>query len=256
MLMNNKIVRYKIGDKADVSFTLDKEIAYSFNEYGKNKHLDAAVLNSINEIIDSEKVLYYPIQVDEFVFFIKENNVQKYYGDYGFTQQDVNTNSNRFKKTQLRINFFDSSNPSNQNLIYQLNLNTQGNEYQRDVEGNLLNVNTLPLIFNIETPFKNIKKNKNSLGYRIPFFKAPLNYSLPLKIYAAFFLLNSLDGKIYRLYSSNESLNVSNLYEYLYVAYSLNTLNGKYFYTVDNTNRLINTNGLKKEVTLNILNVS
>ena len=120
--MNNKIVRYKIGDKADVSFTLDKEIAYSFNEYGKNKHLDAAVLNSINEIIDSEKVLYYPIQVDEFVFFIKENNVQKYYGDYGFTQQDVNTNSNRFKKTQLRINFFDSSNPSNQNLIYQLNL--------------------------------------------------------------------------------------------------------------------------------------
>jgi len=254
--MEIKIARYKHGGKVPPLFPLNKENTFSFNEHGKNAHLNQLALNSINPIIDSEKVLYYPIQTDELVFYIKENDIQKYYSDYGFIQEDIDVNSNRFKNTQLRINFFDSASPSSQALIYQLNLNTQGNEYQRGPDGSLYSVSALPVIFNIETPFKNIRKKTNSLGYGIPFFKTPVNYEIPLKIYVSFSLLNALDGKQHRLYSSNVPLNVSNLYEYLYVTYTLNTLNGKYFYTLDSSNRLINTNGLKKEISLNILNVS
>lgn len=254
--MNNKIAKYQITDKIDLSFSLDREYDLTFNEYGKSHYVETEAIKSVSAIVDSEKVQYYPIQTDEIIFYIKQNDAQKFYSEFGFIQDDVDVFSNRFKNTQLRIHFFDSPVPSNQSLIYELNLNTQGNKYQRDSDGDLLNVGMLPLVFNIETPFKNIKNKKNSLGYGIPFFKNPINYSLPLKIYAAFFLLNALNGKIYRLYSSNIPLNVSNLYQYLYITYTLNMLNGKYFYTVDSTDRLITTVGLKKEITLNILNVS
>lgn len=251
-----KIPKYKIADLLDVSIDLNAQNHFTYNEYLKNVFFEQTTLNSINKVIDSEKAIYYPIQSDEIVFYIKENNIQKFYGDYGFLDSDVQNKSNRLKNTQLRINFFDSSSPSNQRLIHQINLNTQGNEYQRDVSGGLFAANSLPLIFNIETPFKNIKKRKNSLGYGIPFFKFPVNYTLPLKIYAAFTLLNALDGNSHRLYASNEMLTVSNLYQYLYIEYSLNVLNGNYFYTINESNRLVNTIGLKKEITLNILNVS
>lgn len=254
--MNTKILKYKVGDEIDISLSLEKINNFTFNEYDKSSYLNDQVVSSINPIINSEQVAYYPIQVDEMVFYIKENNIQQYYSDFGFTQNDVDVYSNRFKKTELRINFFDSANPSNQTLIHQVSLNTQGNVYQRETNGDLFSVNNLPLIFNIETPFKNLKKRKNSLGYGIPFFKYPANYTLPLKVYASFSLLNALNGKTHRLYASDVALNISNLYEYLYIEYTLNMLNDNYFYTINSTNRLINTILLKKEITLNILNVS
>lgn len=158
---------------------------------------------SVNPIFDNEKYPFYPtfnsntnvnVMSDAYsVEYLTDLTIQ----DLGLTFDDIFFNRNPFKKTYLRLNFYDSRDSKIQRLLSRetLHLKVRDDWF---INGQLKPLSTIPAIF--VSNFQNvIYKSINGEGYHFYWYKSNLPYTLYIK----FSLMNAKTGNVTRFYSSS-----------------------------------------------------
>jgi hypothetical protein len=132
----------------------------------KTRFVDNEVKKAINPIIDYKKVRFKPAVVKNNVwtivpevkikleFFNKENPpvYSGFYSSLGFTNDDLFCRANRVMKSFLTLNYYKSTNPTDNVLLTTSNIYTQIGDDQKGVYGNVLKNNECPISYEIGDP--------------------------------------------------------------------------------------------------------
>ncbi len=247
-MLKFKIRRNNEAEHNPIRFNLDANVNFEQEQFDYARFLKKESLSTITPIFDNEIKYFSPLGFETLVINLQLEDNLIFYSDLGYNDDDIALLTNRFLNSRLRINFYTSSDPANQVLFYQVDLNNQLNP-----NNNLTSTEQMPMFF-IADPNKTVDDLRNSLGYKIPYFKNPNNNNFPIKLYAEFQYLNSVNGEILRLISSSDDITFDNLYDKLYVTYELISINDKFLYTIDQTDRNIYLLSGNKVIDLNIIN--
>ena len=132
----------------------------------KTRFVDNEVKKAINPIIDYKKVRFKPAVIKNNVwtivpevkinleFFNKDVTpiYSNFYRSLGFTSDDLFCRSNRVMKSFLTLNYYKSTNPTDNLLLTTSNIFTQIGDDQKDVYGNVLKNNLCPISYEIGDP--------------------------------------------------------------------------------------------------------
>lgn len=221
------------------------------------------VENSINPIIDYEKTRFSPISPNNTnigkVTYILNLNGKLTYGDIGFTDDDINFNTEKFKQSFVNLSFYDSDNPLNQNLLSFITLYCalKPIDINQTTTGSLLAgkpkpANQIFLTFEVENPI--IKPNGVSQGYYLYDFKDEFAIGSPPKtIYMKAMFKNSKTGKSINLTTNSSALPIDQLISKIYTKYTLTKTVDGYFYYIDNTST--NVSYSANDVTVNLYQI-
>ena len=220
-----------------------------------DKLVNEEVENAINPTIDYEKVRFVPFSgyTEVYVRLMKSGSTELVYSDLGFTNEDVKFRRNRWVKSSVKLNFYDSNNLSNRRLAFQSLLFSQINEDQRDVNGDLLDVSMMPVTFRLTDPIT--RPEGVSEGFNLYWLKEPRTpYPLDFYMYASY--NNAFDGVESQLITFDGQIPI-NLYSGLnWVRYKLNSVQNNNEFSIDNSNRTVNFLSDKIEILLYPLNLT
>jgi hypothetical protein len=132
----------------------------------ETRFVDNEVKKAINPIIDYKKVRFKPAVVKNNVwsivpevkikleFFNKDvtPTYGEFYNSLGFTSDDLFCRANRVMKSFLTLNYYKSTNPTDNLLLTTSNIYTQIGDDQKDVYGNVLKNNECPISFELGDP--------------------------------------------------------------------------------------------------------
>ncbi len=132
----------------------------------KTRFVDNEVKKAINPIIDYKKVRFKPAVVKNNVWtivpevkikleFFNKDTIPTYgefYDSLGFTSDDLFCRANRVMKSFLTLNYYKSTNPTDNLLLTSSNIFTQIGDDQKDVYGNVLKNNQCPISYEIGDP--------------------------------------------------------------------------------------------------------
>lgn len=234
--------KIKLADLVSTDVHINIPLSSQFTPQGKDElifdqFIPEEVEAAINPILDFEKIRIYPYNVDEIVISLKNNTSTPItYSEFGFQNDDVIFRKNRFINSFLKLDFFDSKIPTNQRRVFQIILYSQLNNDQRDGDGQLLDVNFMPITYRAVNPIKRYIGNYE--GFFIYWFKNLKTYPIPNKLYAYASFNNALDGNITQLISYESSININQYFDVNYLEYNImpsktfqiNTVNRRVFY--------------------------
>lgn len=247
------------------------------SEIAENQFLNDAIDEAINPIDDYEKVKFYPFNgINEIIIKLHNSgNTPLFYGDtvptstfnLGYSNDDIKFLRNRFKNSFIKLNFYDSPNPSDKRLAFQQIIYNQLNEDQRDVNNNLLPVSTMPITYRIVDPITKILGN--SEGYYLYWLKNP-STPYPKRFYMTATYNNASDGIITPLiaydstdiltnptiYNPNIPINLLNSYNS--INYLLSSINNNNVYAITSLDTALptSTNYRTINITGNILTIT
>ena len=243
------------------------------SEIAENQFLDTAIDEAINPIVDYEKVRFYPFNgINEIT--IKLHNLGStplYYGDtiptapfnLGYSDDDVKFRRNRFKNSFIKFNFYDSPNPSDKRLMFQQIIYNQLNDDQRDTNGNLLPVSTMPITYRLVDPIT--FRKGNSEGYYIYWLKNP-STPYPKRFYMTATYNNAADGISTPLMAYDATDGTVNTFaptlpidlynSFNSIKYQLSSINNNNIYAITSLDTSINTNYRTISVTGNLLTIT
>lgn len=233
------------------------------SEVIERKFVETEIKKNINPIIDYEKVRLEPIiiinglevKVDNITYQVHFKNNDDYnplsfYSEIGFNNSDILFRKNSFKKTFLKLNFYDSDIQTSQRLISFNTLYPELNNLYSDNANGSISANQLPITFNLGNTL--INKNKKGEGYFLYHFKDEVVENLPKELYMRADFNNAKTGVRTRLMSTNIPNNTidnlivsSGITNNIHTKYILIKKDGKYIYTIDSTysdNVIINNN--------------
>ena len=229
---------------------------------------------AINEIIDYEKIRFVPInslnnQINSITYTVDLLGLTTY-GAIGFNDNDIKFQKESFKQTFLNLNFYDSNNPMNQNLILNITLFSQLTENDlvplnssTGIAGQPLPANDIQIKYVLENPLLN--PLGFSEGYFLYDYKDELNVGDSKYLYMRASFKNAKDGKSTNLMVKNTALPIDELIHQLYTRYVLTrTIDGYYFRIDDSyqgSNILTNTHNVSysnnnNDVTINLYKIN
>lgn len=133
----------------------------------KTRFVDNEVQKAVNPIIDYKKVRFKPAVVDgsgvwtivpeikiKLEFFNKQTPpvYSGFYSSLGFTNDDLFCRANRVMKSFLTLNYYKTTNPTDNVLLTSSNIFTQIGDDQKDVYGNVLKANQSPISYELGDP--------------------------------------------------------------------------------------------------------
>lgn len=210
--------------------------------------VETEVENAINPIIDYEKVRFLPLttqgaQINKIIYDIyllnQSQNYVGFYGDVGFTDDDIKFRKESFKKTFLRLSFYDSENPLTQNLVSFLTLFSELNSSDLQppgpgvIPGTPKPANQIPINFVVESPLFNPKGIAE--GYHLYDYKSELKIGESKYLYMRATLANAKTGKAVNLMVKNTAQPIDKLVHELYTRYKMVRTQTGYYYEIDNT---------------------
>jgi len=229
------------------------------------------VENSINPIIDYEQTKYKPKSSNgtlindlryNLIFLDEDKTLlepKTFYSDIGFIDDDIKFRKNRFKKSFLSLNFYDSDKLTNQNLVSIITLFSK--VYATDLVddsspsggGIPKPANSIPIRFILDDP--ELKPKGNNEGFNIYHSKSGLlkNDAIPEELYMRAEYNNASTGKTNRFITTTETLPINKLVDKMHVRYLLTRGETGYYYSVDpnyNNAENIVENGSNLEVNL------
>jgi hypothetical protein len=236
----------------------------------KTKFIDVEVENSINKIVDWEQGRFSPIKtfiaplnnlIDSItysLYFLDSMNNFKsaMYSDATFTDTDIKNRKNKFKKSFLRLNFYDSDNIAKQKLVAFLiiypriddkffaSTNLPSTSFFTPPGstpwGTMNSVKNINLEFTVGDSLKD--RRKDGEGFFFYYFKDEVTTTVPKELFMKASFSNAKTGKVMRLMSTNnkvevDKLNVSTngttLKNNVHTKYLLLKDNTGYYYTID-----------------------
>ena len=272
MFVNRRKIRLDTLTTAttiDIPLTIDA-IPSDNTDLVNNRFVDGEVQKAVNPIIDYKKVRFKPatVQGDDWTivpeikikleFFNKENPpvYNRFYSSLGFTSDDLFCRSNRVMKSFLTLNYYKSTNPTDNTLLTSSNIFTQIGDDQKDVYGNVLKNNECPISFELGDP--TLKPEMVHEGFHIYWYEELVKTS-PNNEYV-FYLSptyqNADNGEVSvmtpvksQLSGSRSANNTRDLggqdgTQYIKVILKYDDTDGKFKYTIDSLNvRQLITNG-------------
>lgn len=251
------------GTTLMVPLTLDSQHVDQYDII-KTKFIDVEVENSINPIVDWEQGRFTPVKdftnplgnlVDSITYSLylldaNKNFQSATYGDAGFSDIDIKNRKNGFKKSFLRLSFFDSDNVGKQKpiaflIIYprvdnkffaKTNLPTKSffTPPGSTPWGTMNSVNQINLEFTVGDSIKD--KNKDGEGFFLYYYKDEVSATLPKEMFMRASFSNAKTGKITTLMSTNNNtLIVDQLNSSTNNTKNKNNIHTKYVLTKHNT---------------------
>jgi hypothetical protein len=207
------------------------------------------VEKSINPILDYDRVRFLPlnpqnIQIDRITYDLKlfdENGMYSdFFGNIGFTDEDIKLKKNSFKKTFLSLLFYDTDNPLTQKLVTSLTLyaNLNPNDYL-PLNNNIGMAGTpkpalqIPINFVVENPL--INPRGFAEGFHLYDYKDELNIGESKYLYMRASFKNAKTGKSVNLMVKDSPQPIDKLVHELYTRYILTRTNTGYYYKIDET---------------------
>jgi hypothetical protein len=209
---------------------------------------------AINPIIDYEKARFTPKLnngnlIEDLNFklnFLKDGSYQSqtYYGDIGFTDDDIQFRKNRFLNSFLRLSFYDSDIPTNQNLVSFITIYSRITPLDiiefTDELGNVklgsglpTNANAFIVRFVLNNPI--INPEGFAEGFYLYHYKSDVNSSIPTVLYMRADFNNAATGKSTKFITTNEILDINSVIKKLHVKYLLTRDATGYYYSIDKT---------------------
>jgi hypothetical protein len=229
---------------------------------------------AINEIIDYEKIRFVPInsldnQINSITYTVDLSDLTTY-GSIGFDDNDIKFQKESFKQTFLNLNFYDSNNPMNQNLILNITLFSQLTAFDlvpltgsTGIAGQPLPANFIKIKYVLENPLLN--PLGFSEGYFLYDYKDELNVGDSKYLYMRASFKNAKDGKSTNLMVKNTALPIDELIHQLYTRYVLTRTIDGYYFRIDDSyqggNILTNTHNVSysnnnNDVTINLYKIN
>ena len=204
---------------------------------------------AINPIIDYEKVRFLPLdlqgnQIEKIVYDIyllgQQGNYVGFYGDIGFTNDDIKFKKESFKKTQLVLNFYDSDNALTQNLVTYITLFSELNTSDlypvgtpNVVPGTPKPASQIPINFVVENPL--INPRGFAEGFHIYDYKSKFKIGEERYLYMRASLRNAKTGKAVNLMVKNSAQPIDKLVNELYTRVKMKRTNTGFYYEIDST---------------------
>lgn len=238
-------MKLNIKDLQESSFlTIPLQTDFQFvdNQQGIiDTYLEQATQDNINSQIDFDKTKISP-QTDSLLFSLKrQNGTQLFYSDLGFTNGDIIFEKRAFKKSFLKLNFYDSPNQTNQKLIAQSFYYTQIENIQRDDNSIPLDVNLMPVSFRVSKTPNLLSKIRENYSIHVPNW---FNFTKPLWCYLTY--NNAKTGQVINLQANPIIVSTSTMNQYNTLKY---TISGDQ-YIIDTTDRDVAIIGDTTEISL------
>ena len=215
------------------------------DEVVQNEFVPNAILEGLNPVEDYEKKRFLPWNdITQLIIRLKEPfGMPLHYDNFGFSYEDVYFNRNSFKNSFVKLNFYDSPDPSNRRLAFQSIIYNQINPDQRDsITKYPLPIATMPITYRIVDPIK--VKIGVSEGFYLYWLNNPPNTQYPISFYMTASYHNALDGIITPLIAYDfPNLPIEQFNAYNYIKYTLSSVNGISQYKIDMNDRTISQVG-------------
>ncbi len=265
--MNVNRIKINIKDLDYTESNINIPLGINFQNVDQSDDINRDFVNdkvneNINPILDYDKTKFTPKkyntpQIDIIdnvkyrVLFLNNSGsfttnilgdiVDSKYSEQTFITEDIKFRKNKFTKTFLSLNFYDSDINTNQRLISIITLYPKIDNSFYDIQGNLLPSNQISIVYNL----KDSKFNKlnNTEGFFIYNYKDDVENGLPYYLYMRARFNNAKTGKSTNLVSNKipnkpideliKSTNGTNLKNNTYTRYILKRENNKYYYEID-----------------------
>lgn len=269
---------FKIDNSADSVTTLNIPISMNFqtvdtSDVVERKFIAQEIDNSINPIVDYEKVRYTPIHtgstnstiqnvsyncfmIDETTgLYFNNANSSTTYAQIGFNNDDLRFRKNRFKKSYIELTFYNSDVLTDQIPLFRIIINPDI-KLNEILSNSLLNpVSNKPLNFSLFNPLLSTKVFGN--GFFIYYYKDSVDINLGKFIYMKINFKNAKNGTTTNLITTPNLLTVDELPYYTHTRYQLIRLNTGFFYQIDDTyNQTNGVNNVLYSSALNSYNIN
>lgn len=212
--------------------------------------VDYEVNESINQILDYEKVRFLPVynnngtpkQVDNVTYNLSflVNGVLKnptYYSDISLDDSDIKYERNYFTEGYLYLGFYDSDNSLTQNLVSEIEIYNSLTDADF-IGGVYVGINQPKLASQI--PVKFVVSNPLTVkgiyeGYHLYDYKDDVGNNVPKYLYMKASFFNAKDGKTTNLMNSPNLYSIDTLVNKLYTKYKLYRDLTSFYYEIDNT---------------------
>ena len=229
----------------------------------KTKFIDIEVENSINPIVDWEQGRFSPVKtftaplnnlIDSITYSLNfldstKNFINATYGDAGFNDTDIKNRKNGFKKSFLRLNFYDSDNIGKQKLVAFLiiyprvddkffsSTNLPSKSFFTPPGstpwGTINPVKQINLEFTVGDSLKD--RRKDGEGFFFYYYKDEVSSTTPKELFMRASFSNAKTGKVMRLMSTNIKVYIDKLNTSTNGTTNKNNLHTKYILSKDNT---------------------
>lgn len=254
MIVNKYKINVTLIDTGSTATTINIPIEMDYqivdqSELIETEFVDKQVDLSINPILDYEKVRYLPLDLrgnhmDKIIYDVKlldsNGDYTGFYGNIGFTDDDIKYKKNNFKETFLNLAFYDTPNPLTYKLLANMTLFTElntsdylGFNTPYGNPGATKPANQIPINFIVENPILNTRGF--SEGYHLYMYKDEIAIGLSEYIYMKASFKNAKTGKSINLMVKDTKLPVDQLVNELFTRYKLVRYSNGYFYEMDNT---------------------
>ena len=234
-------------------------VSLAFNTVGQSDIVNREFISvktekAINPIIDYEKVRFTPkLTNGNLVEDIKFNlnflidgsyTSPTYYADIGFVDEDIQFRKNRFLNSFLKLSFYDSDIPTNQNLVSIITIYSKvtkddiieftNNLGETQVGSGLpKNANEFIVRYRLNNPITNPEGFAE--GFYLYHYKSDVQMNAPHTLYMRAEFNNAATGKTTKFITTNELLDIKSVIKKLHVKYLLRRDNTGYYYTIDST---------------------
>lgn len=209
--------------------------------------VDTEVENSINPILDYDKVRFLPITsngdlISSIIYdvkLLKNGSYVNNYGDIGFSDDDITYRKNNFKQTFLNLSFYDTDNALTQNLIGYSTIYSElrSTDLIQNVGNGVLGqpkpAIQVPVNFVLENPLQNPKGFCE--GFHVYDFKDSLKIGESKYLYMRANFKNAKTGKSVNLMVKNVAQPIETLINELYTRLILTRDSTGYYYQIDAT---------------------
>ena len=229
----------------------------------KTKFIDVEVENSINPIVDWEQGRFSPVKdfvsplnnlIDSVTYTLQfldssKNFKSAMYSDAEFTDIDVKNRKNGFKKSFLRLNFYDSDNIAKQKLVAFLIVYPRVDDKFFPISnlpsksfftppgatpwGTIKPANQINLEFTVGDSLKD--RRKDGEGFFFYYYKDEVSATVPKELFMRATFSNAKTGKVMRLMSTNNKVYIDKLNTSTNGTTNKNNLHTKYILSKDNT---------------------
>lgn len=232
-------INYQLADNAEL---IEKDF------------VNVEVKNSINPILDYEKVRYIPVDKNGIpilnvvynLFFVTNDAILNptMYSNIGMTDDDLKYETNAFTESYVQLNFYDSDNAMTQNLITQMEIYsmlTKDDHYQTGSKNNGIYIiagqpkpaNQVPVHFVLSNP--TLVPKAFYEGYHIYDYKDDVAIGIPKYLYMQATYYSTKTGKIINLMTEPIPYTIDKLVNKLYTKYKLYRDTTSFYYAVDDT---------------------
>jgi hypothetical protein len=203
------------------------------SELIEREFVDKELEKAVNQIIDYESVRLTPVDslnslINRVVYNLTFNDGTTY-GDLGFTQDDLKFRRNKFKRSFLQLDFYDSDNLSTQNFLYSATLFCRVTSEMFNTGNTLMSPNSIPVSFNLDNPI--ISPDGISEGYYLYDYKD----EIPKEIFMRATFNNAKTGISHKFMVVSTPQSIDNLVNNLHTKYILKEMGDGFYYELDDS---------------------